>query len=185
MSDHKPQALEFGSHEEAAPKCSPVYPQSCHNQASKTTVLPLEKVNAVTSIHTETYSFLPVPLPLKSPRGFPCGFVTKLFINRKTRVWNSRKMLIITYLKIKYPSAKLFPFFNIWNSVVKTALSHSQHLLKKNQNFLFFINTLCSWLFRLQILFTGKLKSWGRERTRHTKMVRHMLMTFTHCIYRT
>ena len=131
MSDHKPQALEFGSHEEAAPKCSPVYPQSCHNQASKTTVLPLEKVNAVTSIHTETYSFLSVPLPLKSPRGFPCGFVTKLFINRKTRVWNSRKMLIITYLKIKYPSAKLFPFFNIWNSVVKTALSHSQHLLKK------------------------------------------------------
>ena len=89
MSDHKPQALELGIHEEAAPKCSPVYPESYHNQASRTTVLPLEKVKAVTSIHTETYSFFPVPLRLKSPRGFPYSFVTKLFINRKTREYGT------------------------------------------------------------------------------------------------
>lgn len=43
------------------------------------------------------------------------------------------------YLKIEYPFAKLYPFLYIWDSVVKAALSQSQHLFKKKkeQNFLF------------------------------------------------
>lgn len=46
--------------------------------------------------------------------------------------------LIITYLKIKYPFAKLHPFFHVGNSVVKAPLSQSQHLFKKKeQDFLF------------------------------------------------
>lgn len=73
-SDGRPHALETMEQGETALECSPRYPQPRHSWASRTTDLPLEKVQAFTRTHPS-----PPPLLLKTHE----GFVAQLFTDRK------------------------------------------------------------------------------------------------------
>lgn len=84
------------------------------------------------------------------------------------------------YLKIKYPFAKLHPFFHIWNSVVKAALSQSQHLLGKKKS------RISCFVISLHLTIQG-INSFYRqtESLGVRENWRHKGGTFTHCICRT
>lgn len=86
-----PKSWNLQSSEETALKFSLRYPESCHSWASRTTVVPLEKVKAFMSTHPETYSFLPYTSPSIIPRESLHGFLTHLCINRKTGESNTIK----------------------------------------------------------------------------------------------